>query len=141
MDVRCEKCLIWKLSTYITDRGGNMYVIRLIYSHGQELFYKFISNFTNKLVKQLLSMTVNFINSIILAKKTCSAGQKTDGCLKWARNTHWDRCIESQIRTDAQMGHTDGHKHIYYLVGKRIWCSIINFFVYEWNLIKNVHKH
>ena len=25
---------------------------------GQELFYKFISNFTNKLVKQLLSMTV-----------------------------------------------------------------------------------
>ena len=30
----------------------------LSYSHGQELFYKFISNFTNKLVKQLLSMTV-----------------------------------------------------------------------------------
>ena len=28
------------------------------YSHGQKLFYKFISNFTNKLVKQLLSMTV-----------------------------------------------------------------------------------
>ena len=28
------------------------------YSHGQELFYKFVSNFTNKLVKQLLSMTV-----------------------------------------------------------------------------------
>ena len=29
-----------------------------IYSHGQELFYKFVSNFTNKLVKQLLSITV-----------------------------------------------------------------------------------
>ena len=29
------------------------------YSHGQELFYKFVSNFTNKLVKQLLSMTVD----------------------------------------------------------------------------------
>ena len=29
-----------------------------LYSHGQELFYKFVSNFTNKLVKQLLSMTV-----------------------------------------------------------------------------------
>ena len=28
------------------------------YSHGQELFYKFISKITNKLVKQLLSMTV-----------------------------------------------------------------------------------
>ena len=28
------------------------------YSHGQELFYKFVCNFTNKLVKQLLSMTV-----------------------------------------------------------------------------------
>jgi len=32
--------------------------IRSLYSHGQELFYKFFSNFTNKLVKQLLSMTV-----------------------------------------------------------------------------------
>ena len=30
----------------------------ITYSHGQELFYKFVSNFTNKLVKQLLSMTV-----------------------------------------------------------------------------------
>ena len=29
-----------------------------VYSHGQELFYKFVSDFTNKLVKQLLSMTV-----------------------------------------------------------------------------------
>ena len=29
-----------------------------MYSHGQELFYKFVSDFTNKLVKQLLSMTV-----------------------------------------------------------------------------------
>ena len=28
------------------------------YSHGQELFYKFISKITNKLVKQLLYMTV-----------------------------------------------------------------------------------
>ena len=28
------------------------------YSHGQELFYKFVSKITNKLVKQLLSMTV-----------------------------------------------------------------------------------
>ena len=32
--------------------------LKLTYSHGQELFYKFVSNFTNKLVKQLLSMTV-----------------------------------------------------------------------------------
>ena len=29
----------------------------ILYSHGQELFYKFVSNFTNNLVKQLLSMT------------------------------------------------------------------------------------
>ena len=29
-----------------------------LYSHGQEVFYKFVSDFTNKLVKQLLSMTV-----------------------------------------------------------------------------------
>ena len=28
------------------------------YSHGQELFYKFVRKITNKLVKQLLSMTV-----------------------------------------------------------------------------------
>ena len=28
------------------------------YSHGQALFYKFVSKITNKLVKQLLSMTV-----------------------------------------------------------------------------------
>ena len=32
--------------------------IENLYSHGQELFYKFDSNFTNKLLKQLLSMTV-----------------------------------------------------------------------------------
>ena len=31
---------------------------RSIYSHGQELFYKFVHEITNKLVKQLLSMTV-----------------------------------------------------------------------------------
>ena len=31
---------------------------KYIYSHGQELFYKFVSKITNKLVKQLLSMTV-----------------------------------------------------------------------------------
>ena len=30
-----------------------------MYSHGKELFYKFVSDFTNKLVKQLLSMTVH----------------------------------------------------------------------------------
>ena len=31
----------------------------LKYSHGQELlFYKFVSNFTNKLVKQLLSSLI-----------------------------------------------------------------------------------
>ena len=29
-----------------------------IYSHGQELSYKFVSKITNKLVKQLFSMTV-----------------------------------------------------------------------------------
>ena len=29
-----------------------------VYSYGQELFYKFVSYFTNKLVKQLFSMTV-----------------------------------------------------------------------------------
>ena len=39
----------------------NTNVVRSVwtYSHGQELFYKFISNFNNKLVKQLLSMTVS----------------------------------------------------------------------------------
>ena len=30
-----------------------------MYSHGQELFYKFFSKITNRLVKQLLSMTVH----------------------------------------------------------------------------------
>ena len=34
------------------------------YSHGQELFYKSVSNFTNKLVKQLLSMTVYYLKMI-----------------------------------------------------------------------------
>ena len=29
-----------------------------VYRHGQELFYKIVSEITNKLVKQLLSMTV-----------------------------------------------------------------------------------
>ena len=29
------------------------------YSHGQELFHKFLSKITNKLVKQLMSMTVS----------------------------------------------------------------------------------
>ena len=33
-------------------------VFNYLYSHGQELFYKFFSKITNKLVKQLLSMTV-----------------------------------------------------------------------------------
>ena len=33
-------------------------IILKLYSHGQELFYKFVSKITNKLVKQLLSMTV-----------------------------------------------------------------------------------
>ena len=38
-----------------------------LYSHGQDLFYKFVSDFTNKLVKQLLSMTVNLktLNKVI----------------------------------------------------------------------------
>ena len=31
---------------------------RSVYSHGQELLYKFVSKFSNKLVKQLLPMTV-----------------------------------------------------------------------------------
>ena len=35
-----------------------------IYSHGQELLYKFVSNFANKLVKQLLSMTVCWFHVI-----------------------------------------------------------------------------
>ena len=39
--------------------------IEKLYSHGQELFYKFDSNFTNKLVKQLLSMTVYEVISFI----------------------------------------------------------------------------
>ena len=37
-----------------------------MYSHGQELFYKFVSDFTNKLVKQLLSMTVYVFRSMRL---------------------------------------------------------------------------
>ena len=36
----------------------DMYLLHM-YLHGQELFYKFISKITNKLVKQLLSMTVH----------------------------------------------------------------------------------
>ena len=38
------------------------------YSHAQWLFYELISNFTNKLVKQSLSMTVR--NRYIIAKIT-----------------------------------------------------------------------
>ena len=34
------------------------------YSHGQELFYKFVSKITNKLVKLLLSMTVGVVGYI-----------------------------------------------------------------------------
>ena len=34
-----------------------------MYSHGKELFYKFVSKITNKVVKQLLSMTVYYYNS------------------------------------------------------------------------------
>ena len=34
------------------------------YSHGQELFHKFVSNSTNRLVKQLLSMTVNSMEAM-----------------------------------------------------------------------------
>ena len=33
------------------------------YNHGQELFYKFVSKITNKLVKQLLAMTVHAFRS------------------------------------------------------------------------------
>ena len=36
--------------------------IKKMYSHGQELFYKFVSKITNKLVKQLLSMTVGSVS-------------------------------------------------------------------------------
>ena len=36
------------------------------YSHAQQLFYKIVSNFTNKLVKQLLSMTVCCLNFILI---------------------------------------------------------------------------
>ena len=45
-----------------------LYFIFYTYSHGQELFYKFVSNFTNKLVKQLLSMTVQRLKSICTKK-------------------------------------------------------------------------
>ena len=41
---------------YVWQYVKKLFIIT--YSHGQELFYKFVSNFTNKLVKQLLSMTV-----------------------------------------------------------------------------------
>ena len=34
-----------------------------IYSHGQELVYKFISKITNKLVNQLLSMAVYLVKT------------------------------------------------------------------------------
>ena len=44
---------------------GYVFIVMLdtlfYYSHGQELFYKSDSDFTNKLVKQLLSMTVNYV--------------------------------------------------------------------------------
>ena len=36
-----------------------MFRLGTLYSHWQELFYKFVSKITNKLVKQLLSMTVS----------------------------------------------------------------------------------
>ena len=36
-----------------------------MYSHGQELFYKFVSKITNKLVKQLLSMIVIILQTIV----------------------------------------------------------------------------
>ena len=48
-------------------RGGfeiSTTVLAYTYSHGQELFYKFVSKITNKLVKQLLSMTVYQANRL-----------------------------------------------------------------------------
>ena len=54
------------------------------YSHGQELFYKFVSNFTNKLVKQLLSMTVEPLKD--------TAGFLQDMvCFDKKRNRGWQR--------------------------------------------------
>ena len=44
--------------TKIIYHNSNSCTYLCMYSHGQELFYKFVSNFTNK-VKQLLSMTVH----------------------------------------------------------------------------------
>ena len=52
--IKCrQKFQFW----FLKPKSRNS-LTKLVYSHGQELFYKFVSNFTNKLVKQLLSMTV-----------------------------------------------------------------------------------
>ena len=50
-----EQCLFWDEKKYFScDIIFSLTVMDI----GQELFYKCVSNFTNKLVKQLLSMTV-----------------------------------------------------------------------------------
>ena len=52
----------------------NLCTNNILYSHGQELFYKFISNFTNKLVKQLMSMTVELVKQVEVEHKISSFG-------------------------------------------------------------------
>ena len=46
-------------NTLLIDTNKSLQSITMNkYSHGQELFYEFVSKITNKLVKQLLSMIV-----------------------------------------------------------------------------------
>ena len=49
----CQRRLLPKKKSFFMSEGNN---------HRQKLFYKSVSNFTNKLVKQLLSMTVFLLN-------------------------------------------------------------------------------
>ena len=80
-----------------------------IYSHGQELFYKFVSNFTNKLVKQLLSMTVHTIlfgpKSFQVEKRLKSSRfLATDFKSVESKNSDWlDTLLISQPKNSVKM--------------------------------------
>ena len=56
--ISCEftEKVIWM---HLASKLSNIF--HIVYSHGQELFYKFVSKFTDKLVKKLLSMTLLYL--------------------------------------------------------------------------------
>ena len=57
-----------------------------MYSHRQELFYKFVSKITNKLVKQLLSMTVDFLKQLFMGSEFSYFGKARHNLLILSSN-------------------------------------------------------